>query len=199
MKHTQIKLSGIMLLALVLRLIAIESRGLEYDDTFSFFLAGQPFGRIIAGTAADTMPPLYYFLLHLWINIGRQVWVLRLLNVLLSLGILVLIYQLTKRLFGEESGLWAAFFTAISPLQIFHAQGMRMYILLTLTLLGYLWFFTLLWLNREAEKSRCWGGLIICGALAMYSHNVAIFTLVAPTVFLALKRERRLLLISWTV
>ena len=57
---------GLFLLALALRLIGIASREIQYDDAFSIFLARQNLPNIIRGTAADTMPPLYYFLLHYW-------------------------------------------------------------------------------------------------------------------------------------
>ena len=54
----------IMLLGLMLRILFIDSREITYDDAFSYFLSRQPLPVIIGGTAADTMPPLYYFLLH---------------------------------------------------------------------------------------------------------------------------------------
>lgn len=59
-------LPGILAFGLALRLIGLESRPLFYDEAFSYFLSIQPFGKIVQGTAADTMPPLYYFLLHGW-------------------------------------------------------------------------------------------------------------------------------------
>jgi mannosyltransferase len=239
-------LVGLLSLALVLRVIRIQSRGIWYDDAFSIFLSEQSFERIVAGTAADTMPPLYYFLLHLWLSLTHQLWFLRSLNVILSLGIVLLLYLLGKRLFGKAVGFWAAFFTAISPLQIYHAQELRMYAVLALALLGYVWFFVRIWLRMEAdplgpvadvEPSRSrplvepgpnpppveprpnpppvepgrnpgvvptlawtfgqgwldWLGLILCGAAAMYSHNLAIFTIIAPNIFLLIKRRWRLL------
>jgi mannosyltransferase len=116
-------LLGIILLGLVLRCIALQDRSIAYDDAFSIFLARQSLPNIISGTAADTMPPLYYFLLHGWMQAGGPglVW-LRLLSVLLNLGSLLFLYGLTTRLAGEKAGLWSAFLCAISPLQIYHAQ-----------------------------------------------------------------------------
>lgn len=185
----------ILALAAVLRLIRLEGRGLEYDDAFSALLAARPWGDIITGTAADTMPPLYYFLLHLWMALGRQVWWLRSLNVLLSLALVWLLYQLTRRLFGVPAGLIAAGLAALSPLQLFHAQGLRMYVTLALALLGYTWFFARLWLpGREGVSNRLdWAGLVVCGTAAMYSHNLAVFTLVAPDFLLLFKRDWRTL------
>jgi mannosyltransferase len=186
-------LPGILLLAFVLRCIALQTRSIAYDDAFSFFLARQSLTNIISGTAADTMPPLYYFLLHIWILLGGSaLWWLRLLSVVLNLGSLLFLYGITARLAGEKAGLWAAFLAAISPLQIYHAQDLRMYALLAFGQLGYLWFFIRLhqkeqnaggWLN--------WAGLIIFGVIAMYSHNLAVFVLALPDAYLLFRREWR--------
>ncbi len=136
------RLVGVLLLGLALRCIALQARSIQYDDAFSIFLAEKSLPAIVSGTAADTMPPLYYFLLHFWILLGGTglVW-LRLLSVFLSLGCVFLLYLIVRDLAGETAGLWAAFLAAISPLQIYHAQDLRMYALLALAQLGYTWFF----------------------------------------------------------
>jgi hypothetical protein len=65
---------AILLFGLALRLAGINSRPLFYDEAFSYFLSIQSFPKIVQGTAADTMPPLYYFLLHFWTMVGKSVW-----------------------------------------------------------------------------------------------------------------------------
>jgi 4-amino-4-deoxy-L-arabinose transferase-like glycosyltransferase len=187
----------ILALAAGLRLVAIESRGLQYDDAFSIFLSQQGLGQIISGTSADTMPPLYYFLLHFWMVFGQSVWWLRLLSLLLGLCAVFLTYLWGKDLFGEKAGLWAAFLAAISPLQIYHAQDLRMYALLETAQVGYAFCFTRLYqLEGEDKKSlpwKWWAGLILSGAAALYSHNLAGFVLIVPTLFLIFCRRWRLL------
>ncbi len=178
----------ILVLAALLRCIGIATRSINYDDAFSFFLSQQSLSEIVRGTAADTMPPLYYFLLHIWMLVSRELWWLRLLSVLLSLGMVLWTYAWVARLAGSKAGLWAAAFTAVSPFQIYHAQDLRMYALLGLSQLGYFWFFTRIW---QSEKTRRWdwAGLILCGTAAMYSHNLAIFGLATADLFLLLRRE----------
>ena len=92
-----------------------------------------------------------------------------------------------------------------------------MYALLALCQIAYALFFSRIWkrgqsLNSKelvaggsdgpgqgdgkklASNSRLdWLGLIISGTLAMYSHNLAIFVLVVPDLFLLIRREWRLL------
>ena len=181
----------VLLLGLVLRLIGLDSRSLQYDDTFSIFLSARSLPEILSGTAADTMPPLYYFLLHYWMLLGQSAWFIRLLSVLLSLVAITLLYQLVACWFDRSAATWAAVLAAISPLLIYHGQDVRMYALLVVAQLGYLWFFTRIWFTED-ERPPAWGnwaGLVLCGAAAMYSHNVAIFGLIVPDLFLLIQRR----------
>ncbi len=184
-------------IGLILRLIGLNSRSLSYDDAFSIFLARRGLSEIIAGAAADTMPPLYYLVLHYWLILSQQVWFIRLLGVSLSLFAVWLVYKIRAYWLGEQAAGWAALLAAISPLMIYHSQDVRMYALLVCCQLAYLWFFTLLWERDRAGRSTSlwhWAGLVGCGSLAMYSHNVAVFVLLIPGVFLFFRKQWRLLL-----
>lgn len=186
-------LVAILAASLGLRCIALQSRGIQYDDAFSILLSGRSLAEIVRGTAADTMPPLYYFLLHFWLLLGRDLWYLRLFSVLLSMGGVLLIFALVRELGGENAGIVAAALAGISPLQIYHAQDIRMYALLQLAQAGYLWCFARLW-RRGFDLAGHWTnwlGLVAFGTLAMYTHNLAIFALVVPDVFLLLQRDWR--------
>ncbi len=188
-------LGAILLVALGLRLFEAGSREIFYDDAFSFFLAKQNLGQIVQGTAADTMPPLYYFLLHFWMKLGESIFVLRLLGVVLSLGMVAVVFDLGRRLADTAAGLWAALIVAVAPFQIYHAQELRMYTLLGLAQISYVWFFIRL---REQGSVKqpvgLWTGLVLTGTIAMYSHNLAIFGLILPDAYLLLKRDWRMLL-----
>lgn len=63
-------LAGIVILAAILRCIFINTRNIQYDDAFSYFLARASIENIIQGTAADTMPPLFTF----FSIIGSLLW-----------------------------------------------------------------------------------------------------------------------------
>ena len=186
-------LVAVLSLGLLLRLIALRTRGLWYDDAFSIFLARQDVARIVAGTAADTMPPLYYFLLRLWMGLGSDLVTLRLLNVLVSLAIVALTYRVADVIFNPRTAVWAALFAAVSPFQIYHAQELRMYALLCVNLLLYLYFFARIYLDLDDRAWLSWVGLVASGALAMYSHNLAVFTLLSANLLLLLERRWRLL------
>ncbi len=182
---------------LLIRLVNIQSRPMQYDDLFSFFLSRRSLGEIIAGTAADTMPPLFYFILHFWQMISQEVWFLRLLSVIFSLAAVALLYGLIRQLFGAQTAAWAAFLAAISPFQYYHAQDIRNYSLLLAVQLGFAWFAARLWLRDQGQwigkkEGWDWFGLIACGAISLYIHNIAVLALGMPNLFLLLKRRWRL-------
>jgi hypothetical protein len=187
-----------VLLAAVLRSVASGTRAIWYDDAFSLFLSRQDLASIVRGTAADTMPPLYYFLLHGWMAIGETVGEWRLLNILLSSGTIALVVAIGRRLFDSRVGLVAGLFAAISPLQIYQAQEIRMYSLLTLGLAAYVLAIVELWKGVHDRPWWLWAVVVAGGAIAAYSHNLAVFSLVAVNVFFLFRREwpflRRLVL-----
>lgn len=193
MKSIHWRLAGIMGGALLIRCLFLQSRGIQYDDAFSIFLSQRPLAQIVSGTAADTMPPLYYFLLHGWGLVSGELWWLRLFSVSLSLASIGLLYGVTRRLAGENAGLWAALLAAISPLQIYHAQDLRMYALTTCLVMGYLYFFVRLWQREGRQRIGDWAGVILCSAAAFYAHNLAGFLLLSPYVFLLFRKAWKLI------
>lgn len=185
----------ILSFSLLLRIPKIGSRSIWYDDVFSIFLSQQTPTKIISGTAPDTNPPLYYFLMHGWMLINQQIWFLRAQNVIISLGIVALVYVVSKRCFGQSAGVLAAVFTAVSPLQIYYAQELRMYALAALVLLGYTYFFLQLWDERNSKHNPWvnWLGLILLGSISVYTQSLAIFSIVVPNLILIFHRKWRFL------
>lgn len=190
-KHINRILVGfVFLLGIILRILFINSREIAYDDAFSFFLARQPIESIISGTAADTMPPLYYFLLHFWIFINQELWFLRLLNVSINLITAIFVYKLAKDLFGSKNAIFSTFLFLISPFQIYHSQELRMYSLL---LLGQVGFIYSVFKNTifKTNKQNLWFILaILFGIIAMYSHNLGFIGLVSVNIIFLFHRDK---------
>ena len=122
---------------------------------------------------------------------GASVAYLRLPGILFSLGIVFLTYSMVEKAVNREAAIWSAAILAVSPLQYYHAQDIRMYSLATLLILGWNW--------GALEVSRVdhprgmpvwkWICLVLCGAGALYSHALAGFGLLAPYVYFILKRK----------
>jgi hypothetical protein len=182
----------IFIIGIILRILFIRSREIAYDDAFSYFLARSPLQDIISGTAADTMPPLYYFLLHFWMKISDNLWFLRLLNISINLITAWLVFAITKELFNPSSALIATFLFLISPFQIYHSQELRMYAVLLLGQVGY--FYAFLKIFRSSGKMNfLWiAAGVFFGLIAMYSHNLGIIGLISVNVILLFKRNCRI-------
>ncbi len=137
------------------------------------------------------MPPLYYLILHSWNLAGTSIAFLRLPGILFSLGIIFLTYTMVEKAVNREAAIWSAAILAVSPLQYYHAQDIRMYSLATLLILGWNW--------GALEVSRVdhprgmpawkWICLVLCGAGALYSHALAGFGLLAPYAYFLLKKK----------
>lgn len=192
MKPRDIPILILFLVAFLLRCLFIDARGIQYDDAFSILLAQRSPVEIIQGTAADTMPPLYYLLLHYWMRFADQIWWYRLLSILLNIGTIILLFRIVDSTNGRQAAFWAVFFAAISPFQIYHAQDIRMYALAQFSQAAYFFAFIKL-MNGKSPSQRYWVISLISGVAAFYSHNLASFFLLVPNIYLLLMRRWKLL------
>ena len=195
MKRSNWILAGILILAVSLRILAITTRDIQYDDAFTILLSSRTLGEIISGTAADTMPPLFYFLLHFWGLIAKKIWFYRLLSILFNLGTVIGVYILSRSI-SQKAAYWSAFLFDISPMQIYHAQDIRMYSFLEFCLIWYLFFTYKYYFTENIDNSRIWYGLgiVATGTAAMYTHNIAVFIIIMPNLSLLVLRKWRPLL-----
>jgi len=185
-------LIAILLLAGGLRLAGLGHRGLSIDEGFSIALASLDPGRIVAGTAADQHPPLYYLLLHSWIDlVGHSLPATRALSALLGWLTVPLVYLVGRRQ-APAVGLLAAGLLAVSPAHIWYSQDTRMYALLVF--LGTLstW---LAWRWWTDGRFRSWGGsllYVIVTLAVLYTHSFGLFLVAAQNISgLALEWRRR--------
>ncbi|MDO9065792.1 MAG: glycosyltransferase family 39 protein, partial [Chloroflexota bacterium] len=168
-----------------LRVHNLASQSLWYDEAFSVYLARMGLGEIIARTAADIHPPLYYFLLHGWmLAAGSSEFALRFLSLIFGVLTLPLFFQVSRRLLrflpvdaAPHTGIITASMAAIAPFYIWYSQEGRMYTLLTF--LGALAALLLLrLLAGDARRPRL--ELVIWAALsvaAIYTHFYGFFLL----------------------
>ena len=162
-------------------------RQLEYDEVVSLLFARMDLGTMLQATAADTMPPLYYALLHFWQLPGESLFHARLLSVILGVLTIPLLYLLGKRLLDEGTALAGAALLALSPFHVFYSHYTRMYALLTL--LSVLAALALIgWLRGGSRK-----GLVIAvlsTIAALYVHNLAALLVLTLNLLFLLTRNR---------
>ncbi len=122
----------IVALAVGLRFWRLNGQSLWADEGNSAALAWRSWSDISQAAAADIHPPLYYWLLSLWVKVfGSSENGLRSLSAVVSAATVGLTFDLGRRLFGRVAGLLAAFLLAVAPLAVYYAQEARMYALLT--------------------------------------------------------------------
>jgi len=179
----------ITLLGLGLRLYHLDAQSLWYDEGFSVYLARVGLGEITANTAADIQPPLYYYLLHGWIQLfGDTELALRSLSVLFGVLTIPLMYAMALRLFSSRlAGLLAALLIAVSPLHVWYAQEARMYTLLTfLCLLSSFLLLLAIDAKRVPTLLVLWTAYTLVNVAALYTHYFAFFILAFQGVFVFL-------------
>ncbi len=201
----------IILLALGLRLYGLDAQSLWYDEGFSVYLARMGPVEITERTAADIQPPLYYYLLHGWIELlGDGEMALRGLSLIFGLLTVPLIFSVAWQLFGSYlAALLAALLLAVSPLHVWYSQEVRMYTLLTFLCL--LSSYLLLQITarsprpvdgKEPQSDRndrsplwakdcvilvaAWVGFTVMSIMAVYTHYFAFFVLAFQAAYLLL-------------
>ena len=158
-------------IGILLRIIPVWARQPWYDENFTVILARLPLPDLIAATAGDVHPPLWYLLCWPLAQLNLPAWaIVRLPALLASLASLWIFWLILKETTLTPRVRAAAFVLfALLPAQIYYAQEGRQYSLLTLlVLLGWLCI-----LRRQ------WLGLFVSGLAMLYLHNYGMFYLAA--------------------
>src|SRR5512139_3853852 len=113
----------IVIVAVALRMVAISTRPIWYDEAFAVLFAEKGLAAMLAGTltqvggsAADVHPLAYYLLLKGWMGLfGQSLTAVRLLSVIFGVFTILIIYVFSRSLAGERMALVAALLVSISP------------------------------------------------------------------------------------
>lgn len=175
-------LAAVVIAGAALRLTRLRSESLWLDEAYSVYTARLPLGDIIPEISRDVHPPLYYYLLHYWMNLfGKSEFMVRLLSVVFGVGAIILVYKVATLLFDRLTGLFTAILLAWSHFNIEYSQEARMYSLLTLLSLCSLWFF--LKLLRKDAGVAVFLGYVISTSLLTYTQVYSVFIVIAENLF----------------
>lgn len=167
----------VVLLALGLRLYAIDRQDIWGDEAFSIWLSSQPLPQVVAG-GADTHPPLYPFLLYLWLRpVGSSPLAVRFLSAVIGTLTVPVIYLLGRRAFGLATGGLAALLVAVSPVLTYYSQETRMHGLVTLLTAASVY-----WAMRVSQRSRsigAWAAYLLTTLGGAYTHYYGFFVILA--------------------
>ncbi|MFW5696812.1 MAG: glycosyltransferase family 39 protein [Phototrophicaceae bacterium] len=167
----------LLLLAFGSRVLLLADQAVWWDEAWSVWTALQPFADVTEITARDVHPPLYQWLLFVWVRLaGISEFAIRLLSMYAGVISVALIYALARRIGGVRAGLLAALLASISTLHIAWSQEARMYALAaTFTALA-----AYAYLRLDVCGSRWWVLLVIGGsgaALSQYLGGLALVIL----------------------
>jgi len=173
----------ILLTGSILRFYNIDKKSYWLDEELSIRLSSLSISGIIDNSANETHPPLYYFILHYWMNLfGDSEASARSLSAIFGIISIMLIYQIGKLIFGREAGLISSLILAISAFHINYSQEARMYSLMsTLTLLSMYFFIKII--NKNDYKFSTYIYYSVSSALLIYSHIYGLFIIMAQNVY----------------
>jgi mannosyltransferase len=98
------------------------------DEALTVRIAGMPLGQIGSALRRDGHPPLYYWLLHGWIDVfGSGNVAVRSLSGVFSLACLPLMWKVGDRVGGPRVARWSLLLLALSPFAVRYATEARMY------------------------------------------------------------------------
>ncbi len=183
-----------LLSAFALRVYRLNHHDIWGDEAFSIWLSKQPLDQVMAG-GADTHPPFYPFMLHLWLRVaGDSPFAVRFLSLIPGVLLVALVYVLGCRLVSHRVGLVAAVLTTASPFAVYYSQETRMYAwVVTLSALSVYAFLCLPEPRIRNDKrpdttrntpSSNWLLIYLIATLAaIYAHYYAFFVLLTQNVF----------------
>jgi hypothetical protein len=177
---------AVVVVCVVLRFWAPTA--LWLDETISVNIARLPLTQIPRALSHDGAPPLYYVLLHYWMDLfGTSDFAVRALSGLISVVTLPVFWLAGRRVGGRKVA-WVTFFLALSsPFAINYATTTRMYsLMILLSLLGFLALSSTL----EDPTPRRRLALAAVTAAILYTHYWGIYLVIVVGLWL-LWRIRR--------
>jgi len=123
---------------------------------------------------------------------------MRLSSILFSLITIWLVYKIGKEIKDKKTGLWAAILVGVNPLLIYFSQELRMYSMVTMWLMGSIYFLTRI-LNPSTKLRTNWKNILgfnIMTGLSFVTFYGSIFLIGAEILYLLINKKIKLLLMS---
>lgn len=169
----------ILLLALLLRLWNLN-QSLWLDEAAQAIESQHGISTIISNMPADFHPPLFHLLMHYWLTLGTEEWLMRLLPVLFGLGSIIFTYLIARNLFHNKIALISALFLASNPFHIYYSQELRPYMAGLFFAAASTYF---LWKGLVGGR-RWWVMFTLVTTAFFYTSYFAAFLVLAQLIFL---------------
>jgi mannosyltransferase len=174
--------------AFLLRVYRLGHQSLWWDEMATHILSVMPLGDLVENLFIyRNHLPLYFLLMRLWSPVGDEEFVLRFFSVIWGVTGVILAYRVGRLVGGSRVGLVASLLLAISPFHIWYSQEARMYTMVSTCTLVCGWLL-LRSLRRNSWPN--WIGYGVSLLVALYTHYMASFVVLAHYVFLSLNLRR---------
>ncbi|MDQ3193992.1 MAG: glycosyltransferase family 39 protein, partial [Bacteroidota bacterium] len=150
---TKVTIFLIVIFAAILRIYNIEQKNLWFDEVFSWKISQGSIKEIVSETSGDIHPPLFYIALKLWtVFFTDGIFSMRMLSVILSLLSIYFIYKLSRLCLKNDVQIIAVLLLfALSPLNIYYSQEVRMLNMNLFLCLGSVYYFLKLSKHYDLE------------------------------------------------
>jgi mannosyltransferase len=191
-------LGAILVLSCVLTVYRIGAQSLWIDEATSLLVARLSPMQIISERATSVNPPLYFLLLHAWLQLfGETEFALRLPSAFFGVAGIAMIYRMGADLFDKTTGLIAAVLLCLSPFYLYFEQEARAYTLMTLlTLISTYGCIGLI----RGRAGLFTAGYIVSSVLLLYTHFYGLLVVLAQNVYIlatVARPQSKLTLYRW--
>lgn len=167
----------VFLVALTLVSALLRTRQLSVyywvDEGISVGISSHHLAQLPSLLRQDGSPPLYYALLHFWMNVwGRSETATHLLSLIFALVTIPVAYWAGSSLFDRRTGSYCAILAAGLPFLTSYAQETRMYSLLLLESLVVAASFVHVFVRG---RRRHLPAFVVSLTAALYTHNWSLF------------------------
>lgn len=175
-----------------LRFSLLTHQSLWYDEGIALEITDgesiqTTFDAMWGRSGGDKYQPLYYVILFLWRKIfGSSEMALRTLSVIPGVASLILVFLLTRKVYGDRHAFWSTLLISVSAFCIYFSQEVRPFSLQIFLGLAQLYCFTNILIKQEKLS---WQGAILFGVstainffggilLILFSLSIAISHLI---------------------
>jgi len=157
------------------------TQSIRLDESQSIWAATKPLTGIMEYTGSDVHVPLYFTLLHFWIQIfGTNIILLRSLSFIFYLLSIYLLYKVARESSNHELALTTICIFSLSPFILWYSGEARMYTLFTFsTSLNHLFFLRMYRSDFKTSKF----GYFLSAVLGFYTHYFFVFMIATQGLF----------------
>jgi len=196
-KSTALLLFAILCFGAILRMANLHNEQAWFDEIVTLrHLQAASLGEYLdlCRPRHPHHPPLYMTAQFFWSRIfGAGEYATRMLSIVAAMLSLVMIFLLTKKLYGSRAGLIATLWLAFIPFHIYYAQQIRFYAFTTLFALLSMYIF--LKLLRDG-RARWWISLTLVDLAIMWNQPLGGALFLAQALYLLIYHRKQIRLVG---